>query len=70
MSQMQQYGADNTPCGAHLFNLARGGIVVEEDAVACLEDGTPLRLQATPLRLHALRLHATPLRLHPLGYTP
>jgi len=40
MSLMQQYGADNTPCGAHLFNLARGGIVVEEDAAACLEDGT------------------------------
>ena len=40
MEQMQQYGADGTPCGAHLFNLARGGIVVEEDAAACLEEGT------------------------------
>ena len=40
MEQMQQYGADGTPCGAHLFNLARGGIVDEEAAAACLEDGT------------------------------
>ena len=25
---------DGTPCGAHLFNMARGGIVVEADAAA------------------------------------
>ena len=37
---MQQYGADGTLCGAHLFNVARGGIVVEADAAACLQDGS------------------------------
>lgn len=37
---LPQVGADGTPCGAHLFNMARGGIVVENDAAAALVDGT------------------------------
>ena len=37
---MPQRGLDGTPCGAHLFNMARGGIVVEEDAANLLRDGT------------------------------
>ena len=39
MELMPQKGADGTPCGAHLFNLARGGIVVEADAATALQDG-------------------------------
>ena len=40
MDLISQEGADGTLCGAHLFNMARGGIVVEADAAAALEDGT------------------------------
>ena len=40
MDLMPQTGADGTLCGAHLFNMARGGIVVEADAAAALRDGT------------------------------
>ena len=40
IESMPTVGADGTPCGSHLFNLARGGIVVEEDAAGALEDGT------------------------------
>ena len=45
---MQQYGADGTLCGAHLFNVARGGIVVEADAAACLQDGSVCPPRSTP----------------------
>ena len=31
LERMPQQGADGTPCGSHLVNMARGGIVVEED---------------------------------------
>ena len=37
---MPQRGADGTPCGSHLFNMARGGIVVEMDAANCLQDNS------------------------------
>ena len=48
MDLMAQRGADGTPCGAHLFNMARGGIVVETDAAAALLDGT-LAVRCPPL---------------------
>lgn len=37
---MPPRGADGTPCGSHLFNMARGGIVVEQDAANCLQAGS------------------------------
>lgn len=37
---MPHTAPDGTACGAHLFNLARGGIVVEADVVTALQDGT------------------------------
>jgi phosphoglycerate dehydrogenase-like enzyme len=37
---MPTTGADGTLCGSHLFNMARGGIVVEEAVAAALQDGT------------------------------
>jgi len=40
LSRMPHIGADGTPCGAHLVNMARGGIVIEEDAAVALNDGT------------------------------
>ena len=40
LARMPQAAADGTPCGAHLVNMARGGIVVEEDAANLLRDGT------------------------------
>lgn len=39
MALMPKKGLDGTLCGSHLFNLARGGIVVEADAVRALNDG-------------------------------
>lgn len=39
MELMPQRGLDGTPCGAHLFNMARGGIVVEADAAEALREG-------------------------------
>ncbi|KAL3909985.1 MAG: hypothetical protein SGPRY_009224 [Prymnesium sp.] len=38
-SDYVQEGLDGTPCGSHLVNMARGGIVVEEDAAAALNEG-------------------------------
>ena len=40
LARMPQAAADGTPCGAHLVNMARGGIVVEADAAAALGSGT------------------------------
>jgi len=40
MELLPQKSPDGTPCGAHLFNMARGGIVVEADAARALQDGT------------------------------
>ena len=40
ISLMPTVGADGTPCGNHLVNMARGGIVVEEEAAACLQEGS------------------------------
>ena len=37
---MPSVGADGTLCGSHLFNMARGGIVVEADVAAALQDST------------------------------
>ena len=39
MELMPECGADGTPCGSHLFNMARGGIVKEEDVAVALRDG-------------------------------
>ena len=39
MALMPKKGLDGTLCGAHLFNLARGGIVVEADVVSALATG-------------------------------
>jgi len=39
MALMPTKGLDGTLCGSHLFNLARGGIVVEADAASALERG-------------------------------
>ena len=39
LERMPQLGADGTPCGSHLVNMARGGIVVEEDAATALGEG-------------------------------
>jgi len=40
LEMMPHVAPDGTPCGAHLFNLARGGIVVESDVAVALRDGT------------------------------
>lgn len=40
MELMPMCGPDGTLCGRHLFNMARGGIVVEADAAQALMDGT------------------------------
>jgi len=39
IDRMPQVGADGTPCGSHLVNMARGGIVNEDDVAAALDDG-------------------------------
>ena len=40
LARMPARGADGAACGAHLVNMARGGIVVEDDAAAALASGT------------------------------
>ena len=37
---MPQRGMDGTYCGSHLFNMARGGIVVEADVAKALQAGS------------------------------
>jgi D-3-phosphoglycerate dehydrogenase len=39
LALMPQTATDGTACGAHLFNMARGGIVSEADAAAALQAG-------------------------------
>ncbi len=39
IGRMPSVGADGARCGAHLVNVARGGVVVEADAAAALKSG-------------------------------
>ena len=61
--------ADGAPCGSHLFNMARGGIVVEDDAAACLQV-PPRHARDTTATRTRRRVHGAGMSHHRHMHTP